>query len=104
MEVILAFIAAVFAPLSSTLILAVIIGGLFHGALYNWKLNIPKSFVSHQLTAGIAFLSTLFIFRSLTAVFEGTALVSPAGWIGIAILWSIFCLFIWVGHSARRRK
>lgn len=89
------------APLSPDIFLAAIVAGLIFGGIYNHFLGIPKSFVYHKLIAGWGFIVTMFLFRFLTGIITGAAVVAnPLAWLGIGILWFIFCFFIFIAQAA----
>lgn len=103
-ETILGIISQIAKPLSPELLLVAIISGLLFGALYNHKVKVPKRLVYHKFVAGVWFIFSVYIFRVIQALATAGALTTvtnPAGWIGIALLWGLFCLFIWIGQSVR---
>jgi hypothetical protein len=91
-------VAGILAPLSISLVLAAVFAGLFLGAFYNYLLEVPEWVVFHKLVAGWAFIAFMFMFR----LAEGAA-TSFFGWIGIGLLWGLFCLFIWLGNRLVRK-
>lgn len=100
MEAILQALSAITAPLSSEMVLGAIVAGLFFGAIYNHSLRLPISFSYHSLIYGLGFILFLFLFRLGSALLAGAVIVNPWGWVGIGLLWALFCTFIWIGHMA----
>jgi len=92
-----AIIQGILAPLPPDIFLAALVSGIIFGALYNAKLELPKVTVWHYARVGINFIILLFIFRSLY-VFVIGATLNPLGWVGIGILWILYCLFILLGQ------
>jgi hypothetical protein len=94
------FLQSVAAPLSYELMFGAIVAGLVIGAFYNRRANIPRRFVYHKAVTGVSFILFLYSFRAMTVFFTGGVVANPAGWLGIAVLWIIFCFFIWLGQAA----
>lgn len=103
MELFLVFLAAMLKPLSLEIILAALTSGLFLGAIYNHRLALPESMVYHQLIAGLTFIMCMFLFRLGSSIIGGVLIPNPAGWLGIGILWGIFCLFIVLGRFIAKK-
>lgn len=99
MAALLAFLHGLLAPLSIEIILAAIVAGLFFGGIYNYRLGLPEGMAYHKLVAGWGFILCVFIFRLMSATLTGAVIANPAGWLGIALLWGMFCLFIWLGRK-----
>lgn len=97
MTMLLTLLYGILAPLSIELLLAAITAGLLFGGIYNYRLGLPENMAYHKLVAGWGFIFCVFIFRLGSAALAGTVITNPLGWIGIALLWGIFCLFIWSG-------
>lgn len=102
MEIIINFLAQILAPLSLGIVFTAILAGIFLGAFYNYKLNIPEEFVFHKAVAGWAFLAFIFMYRIFTSVATGAVSPNFFGWIGIAILWAIYCGSIYIGERGIR--
>lgn len=88
----------ILAPLPPDIFLAALVSGLIFGALYNAKLNLPRVTIWHYARVGINFIILLFVFRSLYVLLIGAVVSNPFGWIGIGILWLMYCLFIFIGQ------
>lgn len=84
------------------MILAAVFSGLFFGAIYNHNRKLPTIVIYHQFVTGVGFLLTLFLFRLLSTLFGAAAVANPVGWVGILILWAIFCFFILAGYKIRQ--
>lgn len=95
----LLILAQILQPLSVGLVATAIISGLLLGGFYNYSFDLPDSMVVHTLAAGLGFLVSIFSYRLMTSIVGGAAVPTIFGWIGIALLWSIFCLSIWGGES-----
>lgn len=93
------FIAAFSRPLDLSIVVAAVISGLILGKFYNQRLNLPPSYAFHKWVAATAFLFMVFLVR-LIAV--GT--FQPAGYLGIAVLWGIFCFCAFLGQKIYIRK
>ena len=92
------------APLSPYLLLCAIVAGLVFGVIHNSRRNIP-GLVYYQFGAGLNFLIFILVFRLLSSIVGGTPILGIAlGWIGITILWSIFCLFIRIGQLLEEKR
>lgn len=102
LELIIAAIQAVLSPLSSSIVLAAVFSGLFFGAIYNHNRHLKEITIFHQYVTGLGFLVTVFLFRAIGAIFGAAASTNPAGWLGIVILWSIFCFCILAGYRLRK--
>lgn len=89
----------ILAPLSFDFLLGTVVAGLFFGMVYNYKLKLPESFLYHKLVTGWGFIFFIFLFRVASAFITGAAVTNPAGWLGIAFIWALFCLFIWIGRN-----
>lgn len=103
MENLLLFLQSVFAPLSYALILAAIVAGISFGAIHYYRYKLSEWVIYHTLLGGINFIAFVFIFRLLDGILAGAAVTNPAGWIGIGLLWALFCFCIWVGYLIRQR-
>lgn len=99
MDILINFLAQILAPLSVGIVITAIGAGLFMGSFYNYQLKIQESIVFHKAVAGWAFIAFIFMFRVATALTTpGSAVPSFLGWVGIALLWGIYCGSIYVGE------
>lgn len=99
MEVILDILAQILRPLSLGLIVTSILAGACLGIFYNYPLNIDPRMVYHKAVAGWVFIFFVFLYRLISNLLDATqpSVVSQFwGWAGIGILWTIFCLAIYV--------
>lgn len=100
MEILFGILAEIFMPLTAELVLGSIAAGLCFGLVYNRILDLPVSVSYHTLISGIGFIFFLFLFRLGSAIMSGIMITNPLGWVGIGLLWAIFCVFMWIGHLA----
>src|SRR5690349_12796372 len=99
MEVIISILAQILRPLSIGLVITSILAGTCLGIFYNYPLNIDPRMVYHKAVAGWVFILFVFLYRLVSSVVDGTTPVVANqfwGWIGIGILWTIFCAAIYV--------
>ena len=98
MEQLIVALQQVFAPLSVELIGGAIAAGVCLGVFYNYPLNIDPKMIFHKLIAGWTFILFIFIFRLVSSAFGSNRpqVNSYLGWVGIALLWGLFCLAIYV--------
>lgn len=99
MEVILELLAQILRPLSVGLVLTSILAGTCLGVFYNYPLNIDPRMVYHKAVAGWVFIMFVFLYRMVNSLADGTTGIVVQqfwGWIGIAILWGIFCAVIYL--------
>jgi len=99
MEQLIAALQQIAAPLSVELMGGAIAAGVCLGVFYNYPLNIDPKTVFHKLVAGWTFILFIFIFRLVNSIITpaGTRPVTSFfGWIGIALLWGLFCLAIYI--------
>lgn len=85
-------IKALLRPLEGGIIFAAIFAGLIFGYGYNRRLRLPARLIFHKWVAAAVFL--IFV-AAVRWVITGT--VQPAGYVGVAILWGIYCIFIYLG-------
>ena len=99
MDILINFLAQILAPLSVGIVITAIAAGLFMGSFYNYQLKIQESLVFHKAVAGWAFIAFIFMFRVATALATpGAEVPNFLGWIGIGMLWGIYCGSIYVGE------
>lgn len=92
----------VLSPVTSGLYMAAIIAGLFFGAIYNSRLNLPKSLIYHKLIAGLGLIGFLFIFDTTEHFFNSQPIDhSQLIWATMAIMWALFCGCIWIGQRLK---
>ncbi len=98
MEQLIAALQQIFAPLSVELIGGAIAAGVCLGVFYNYPLNIDPKTVFHKLVAGWTFILFIFIFRLVSSIINDSdrPVTNFFGWIGIALLWGLFCSAIYV--------
>ena len=98
MEQLIAALQQIAAPLSVELIGGAIAAGICLGVFYNYPLNIDPKTVFHKLVAGWTFILFIFIFRLVSNAFGShrPQVNSYFGWVGIAMLWGLFCLAIYI--------
>lgn len=102
MVVLIEIIQKILSPLSVGLTFTAILAGICLGVFYNYPLNIDNRMIFHKAVAGWIFILFVFIYRIVTGIVEGRLTIVTAtalGWIGIAILWGIFCASIYVTHE-----
>lgn len=103
MEELIGFIAQVLAPLSIGIVFTAIVAGIFMGVLYRYRFSPNEDVVLDVLVAGWSFLAFIFTFRAVSAAVGGTVAPMFFGWIGIGILWAIYCGSILVGERIAGR-
>lgn len=106
MEEILGIVAQILRPLSVGLIFTSILAGTCLGVFYNYPMNIDPRMVFHKAVAGWVFILFVFLYRMVNSLAEGTAGIIVQqfwGWIGIAILWGIFCGAIYLTNIVSTR-
>ena len=100
MEVIINILAQVLRPLSLGLTFTSILAGVCLGVFYNYPLNVDPRMVYHKAVAGWVFIFFVFVYRLVSSIVEGTAPIVVSnqfwGWIGIGLLWTIFCTAIYI--------
>jgi hypothetical protein len=101
-EGIIQILAQILAPLSLGILTTAIIAGIVLGLFYNYPLNIDPDVVFHKMVAGWSFIVFIFVYRIVTSIVTGIAGPSPLGWVGIAILWGVYCGSIWATERTIR--
>jgi hypothetical protein len=96
MAELISIIQQILAPLSVQLTITAILAGVCLGVFYNYPLNLDGRMVFHKAVAGWVFILFVFIYRVVNAIQEGVALPQLFGWIGIGLLWTIFCVSIFI--------
>lgn len=76
--------------------------GLIFGVLYVYKLNVTPEDIFHIATAGWVFIVGVFLYRFVT-FFAGGPAPGFAGWLGIALLWAIYCITMILGSKMLKK-
>jgi hypothetical protein len=100
---IIQFLLEVVRPLSPPIILCCLVAGLLFGGLYQHRLALPNTIIYHILMAGWSFMSVFFLFRLASAILTSTAAPAFAGWIGVGIMWGLYCLGIFLGNKVAKK-
>ena len=100
MQQIIEALALILAPLSVGLIFTAVLAGVIVGVLYNYPLNLDSSLVFHKAVAGWVFILFIFVYRLVNNLAQGVEPPMIFGWIGIGLLWTIYCFAIyWTDKS-----
>lgn len=99
MDHIIDILVQVVKPLADpAIILSCLIGGVFFGAIYDRKQGLPSTMAYHYFFVGWVFIFTVFLFRFIEA---GATVGSVLGWLGIGLLWGVYCLCIWIATKIK---
>lgn len=85
------FIMGIFAPVSPGMIISLTIAGFIFSFIYIFKLNINQEDIFHIAMCGWVFIASIFLYRMVSSL-TGGPVPSVSGWLGVALLWGIYCL------------
>jgi hypothetical protein len=102
LEEIIHLVGEILAPISPGLLFAVLVAGFIFGVVYVYKLNLVPEDIFHITMAGWVFIVGVFLYRFVT-FFAGGPAPGFAGWLGIALLWAIYCVMMMIGSKILKK-